>query len=385
LKVVLFLNSYPKLSEPFIDSFLGHIEKEHEIYLITQIIERNANKSKFRVLPYLNFKGYGFLKKLKILFKIVFHFDRYLALRRKGVNAKQLISDAGFWTISKLDYVHFPFANLAFGREHYAEVVDAKMTISFRGSDLNVYPIYHGLTYKSILEKCTKIHCNSIELKAKLEQHQFVQFDKVSIIHSAIRFDYQLFDGEIHSIVDKRVYQIEKFVTIGRLHWVKDYAFTFEALGKLKAKGHVFEYKIIGDGPELEHLMFLAHFYSISDNVIFFGAKNASEIKNELQNSTLYLQSSLAEGFSNACLEAQSQGLMCVVTDVSGMSACIENQVTGIVLKERKPQLMADSIIEIMNLPISERKQREIYTSNRVFEKFSQQIQRKDWLNFFKN
>ena len=95
------------------------------------------------------------------------------------------------------------------------------------------------------------------------------------------------------------------------------------------------------------------------------------------------MQSSLAEGFSNACLEAQSQGLMCVVTDVSGMSACIENQVTGIVLKERKSQLMADSIIEIMNIPISERKQREIDTSNRVFEKFSQQIQRNDWLNFF--
>ena len=385
MKIALFLNSYPKLSEPFIDSFIGHIENEHEVYLITQINERNANNSKIKVIPYLNFKGYGLLKKLSILFRMLFYFDRYLALRRKGVNAKQLISDAGFWTISKLDYLHFPFANLAFGREYYAEVLGAKMTISFRGSDLNVYPIYHGLTYKSILEKCTKIHCNSIELKAKLEQHQFEQFDKVSIIHSAIRFDYKLGEGEIESIINKRVYKIEKFVTIGRLHWVKDYAFTFEALGQLKAKGHEFEYRIIGDGPELEHLMFLADFYTISDKVIFLGVKNASEIKIELQNSTLYLQSSLAEGFSNACLEAQSQGLMCVVTDVSGMSACIENQVTGIVLKERKSQLMADSIIEIMNIPIPERKQRELYASNRVFEMFSQQIQRNDWLNFFRS
>jgi glycosyltransferase involved in cell wall biosynthesis len=91
----------------------------------------------------------------------------------------------------------------------------------------------------------------------------------------------------------------------------------------------------------------------------------------------------LAEGFSNSCLEAQSQGLLCVVTDVSGMSACIENGVTGMILKERSSEQMKDSIIKLKNLDRDERQERELYASERVFSKFSQQIQKQAWINFF--
>jgi glycosyltransferase involved in cell wall biosynthesis len=149
--------------------------------------------------------------------------------------------------------------------------------------------------------------------------------------------------------------------------------------------GYNFDYKIIGDGPEKEHLMFLADFYNISENVHFLGARNSIEIKAELQKSTMYLQTSLAEGFSNSCLEAQSQGLLCVVTDVSGMSACIEDGVTGIILKERNAENMKDCMIELMQLKKDERNKRELYASERVFAQFSQQIQKQAWLSFFNN
>ena len=274
---------------------------------------------------------------------------------------------------------------MAFGREYYAEVLGAKMSISFRGSDLNVYPIYHALNYENILKKADKIHCNSVELKEKLSKHQFDDFDKVTIIPSAIREDYIIASQDLAEIIRNRNYTHETFITIGRLHWVKDYALTFESLGVLKKLGYHFEYNIIGDGPEKEHLMFLADFYNISENVHFLGSLNSSQIIAELQKSTMYLQTSLAEGFSNSCLEAQSQGLLCVVTDVSGMSACIENGVTRIILKERNAENMKDCMIELMRLKKDERMKREQYASERVFSQFSQQIQKQAWLNFFNN
>jgi colanic acid/amylovoran biosynthesis glycosyltransferase len=272
---------------------------------------------------------------------------------------------------------------LAFGREYYSEVLGAKMSISFRGSDLNVYPIYHTLSYETILKRVDKIHCNSIELKEKLLKHQFNELDKVTIIHSAIREDYKIEQQVLLNLINQRDYQRELFITTGRLHWVKDYALTFEALSLLKRDGYQFDYKIIGDGPEMEHLMFLADFYNLTENVHFLGARNSHEIKKELQQSTMYLQTSLAEGFSNSCLEAQSQGLLCVVTDVSGMIACIENDVTGIILKQRSSEHLKDSIIALMNLDRVERRNRELYASERVFSQFSQQIQKQAWINFF--
>jgi len=383
MKIGLVLNNYPKLSEPFIGSFISHVEIENEIYLLAEFNENNFNNKRLTFLPYLSFKGSKNFTKIYILIKFIIYLKRYFYLKNKGIRSKLLIADAGIWTLSKLDYLHFPFGNLAFGREYYAEVLGAKMSISFRGSDLNVYPIYHKLSYENILKKADKIHCNSIELKEKLFQHEFNEFDKVSVIHSAIREDYKIEQQVLLNLINQRDYQREIFITTGRLHWVKDYALTFEALGLLKRDGYQFDYKIIGDGPEKEHLMFLADFHNITDNLHFLGGRNSNEINAELQHSTMYLQTSLAEGFSNSCLEAQSQGLLCVVTDVSGMSACIENDVTGIILKERNSEHMKNSIIELMNLDRVERRNRELYASERVFSQFSQQIQKQAWVNFF--
>ena len=258
MKIALFLNSYPKLSEPFIDLFISHLEGEHQVYLITQIDKKTKKKTSITIHPFLNFKGLGIIEKFKISCKILYYLKRYFALRDKGIQSKQLISDAGLWTIPKLDYIHFPFGNLAFAREHYAEVMGCKMSISFRGSDLNVYPVFHNLNYGLVLEKSDKIHCNSIELKNKLSNHGLLKLEKVTIIHSAIRSDYEINDSSLKSVISLRDYKIEKIITVGRLHWVKDYALSFQALGILKKEGFQFEYNIIGDGPDKEHLMYLA-------------------------------------------------------------------------------------------------------------------------------
>lgn len=384
MRIAIILNNYPKLSEPFIGTFIENINKSSRVYLLTEINKINNNSSgKIVLIPFLKGNGFGNFYKLFIMVKIIFYFNRFLKLYKLNYSIKQLILDAGILTLSKLDYLHFPFANLAFGREDYAQVVGAKMTVSFRGSDLNVYPIYHKLTYTHILQKANKIHCNSIELQNELVNYNFQSFDKVSIITSAIRNDYKLKFNELNSILNSRNYQRERIITIGRLHWVKDYAFALESLALLKKEGFDFEYKIIGNGPELEHLVFLTNKLNLDENVTFMGSLNSLQIKNELQNSTLYIQTSLAEGFSNSCLEAQSQGLLCVVTDVGGMHSCIENGVTGKIIAERKVELMADAIKEIFRMEKDIRQQRELYASDRIFSKFSQEEQKQSWINFF--
>jgi hypothetical protein len=52
-------------------------------------------------------------------------------------------------------------------------------------------------------------------------------------------------------------------------------------------------------------------------------------------------------------------------------------------LKERSSEQMKDSIMALMNLDRVERRNRELYASERVFSQFSQQIQKQAWINFF--
>jgi colanic acid/amylovoran biosynthesis glycosyltransferase len=383
MKIGIILNNYPKLSEPFIGTFIAHLELENEIFLLAKIYTHKKFKNRIRTIPYLTLGGFGLFSKLLIGFKIFFYFQRFWYLKKSGITTKQLLIDAGLLTLPKLDFLHFPFANLVFGRESYAKVLGAKMSISFRGSDLNVYPIYHGLNYVEILKNAHIIHCNSVELKEKLSNHQFNNFEKVIVIPSAIREDYKVDQNDLSAIIQNRDYSKETFITVGRLHWIKDYALSFETLGLMKVLGYRFDYKIIGDGPDKERLMFLADFYNISENVHFLGGLNSTQIKLELQKSTMYIQTSLAEGFSNSCLEAQSQGLLCVVTDVSGMNACIKQGVTGIIMAERNAENMKNNIIELIQLNKEERNRRELFASYRVFSQFSIQSQKKAWLNFF--
>jgi colanic acid/amylovoran biosynthesis glycosyltransferase len=385
MKIAVVLVQYPKLSEPFIGSFISYFVNSHKVFLISKFNDNCDTYSHIKRIPYLNLKGLGLLDKLVIAFKIIFFLRRFIKLYNLNVPVKQLITDAGLITLSKIDILHFPFANLAFGREHYAKVMNAKMSISFRGSDINVYPIYHKLSYAQILENTDMIHCNSVELKDKLKIYNEDCLNKVTIIPSAIRNDYNIDTTLLNDVVERRDYSIERIITIGRLHWVKDYPLTLQVLGILKRDGVKFEYRIVGDGIEKEHLMFLIDFYNLKDCVFLLGSLNSSEIKKELLNSTLYLQTSLAEGFSNSCLEAQSQGLMCVVSNVSGMDACIENYKTGIVVADRKPESFVEAIKNVTAIDKSQRRKNEIYASGRVFKLFSQEIQRELWLNFFES
>lgn len=383
MKLGVVLNKYPVLSETFIQTFLSHFEQD-EVVLFAYVQKGLKIPKSWKVYPYLNkiqWNRYFFIQIVTFL-KIIYYFKRFRLLKKKGVKTKQLLAEANIWTQNRLDFLHFPFGNTAFKGEHYSELLDAKMTLSFRGSDVNVYPYYHGVSYSELWYKVYKIQCNSQELYEKLRnEHQLPENLPTELIYPALRSDY--FDLKIDTNKYLSIKK-EKLITIGRLHWVKNYELTFQALQILKNQGFLFEYTIIGNGTELEKLKFLANFYQISELVEFKGGLKSQQIIQNLHQSTLYVQTSYAEGFSNSCLEAQALGLMCVVTPVSGMSACIENHQTGIIINENKPELLAHAIQEIHSWSADKRIIQSKYVQQRVNQHFTLENQKKQWQIFFK-
>jgi colanic acid/amylovoran biosynthesis glycosyltransferase len=315
---------------------------------------------------------------------MLYYFKRAFFLRNKGIPVKQIIADANIWTTNRLDYLHFPFGTSILKREHYAALLGAKATISFRGSDVNVFPIYHQLSYAKFWPLIAKVHCNSSELLAKLQsEHDLSESMPSYIIHPALRNDYINDETTLNDIILKRDYTQEHFITIGRLHWIKDFVLTFNALAELKKQGLSFLYTIIGTGPEKEHLVYLAHELGIDQHINWLGLKHAHDIKKSMQKATLYIQSSYAEGFSNACIEAQSQGLSCIVNNVSGMHKCIEEGKTGVIVASRNSNDFAQAILQQVQVDPNERRKQSFYTASRALELFSLDKQRQQWQVFF--
>ena len=387
LKIGVVLSNFPVVSETFINTFLSHFS-EHEIYLFANISDYNSLEPNWKGRPYLNKNKNlkAILLNILLLLKIPIYLRRFIFLREKGISYKRILIDANIWTANKLDYLHFPFATEIIGREHYASVFGAKNTISFRGSDVNVYPIFHNMSYDLYWKNIYKVHCNSAELRDKLiSDHALDAEAPVEVIYPALREEYVFDEGVFSEMIKKRNYEVEHFVTIGRLHWVKDYPLIFQALGELKRQGLCFQYTIIGDGLEKEHLMFLAKEFEIEKNINWIGSANGKEIIGYLYRATLYLQSSLAEGFSNSCLEAQSQGLQCVVTNVGGMKACIQPDLGGCVVSDRDYHSFSDAIKSLISESVQSRRLKGMNAAMEVRNRFTRERQKEQWLNFFIN
>jgi colanic acid/amylovoran biosynthesis glycosyltransferase len=298
------------------------------------------------------------------------------------VHLRQLVSDANIITTPNLDILHFPFANNLFGRQHYGEILDAVITISFRGSDLNVYPIYNGKSYNQLWSFVSKVQCNSIELAEKLKNHAIPPSLSTAIIPPALRLDLE--SVETVKIELKKIGTIDNplvLISLGRLHWVKDYPLALRIMTELKKQGLHFRYNILGEGVEGEQLMFLIQELGLSTEVKLFGSVDVLDIKKHFKSGHIYLQTSLAEGFSNACLEAQAFGLPCIVPAISGMRDCVEDGKTGIIVKDRSEKAFADAILSIIN---NFHNIDPSYISRRVKIKFSLENQRQQWNNFFK-
>ena len=66
---------------------------------------------------------------------------------------------------------------------------------------------------------------------------------------------------------------------------------------------------------------------------------------------------SVQEGFSNAVLEAQSMGLLSIVSDAEGLSENVLHEKTGWVIPKLNPLLLAEKLISLCSLNNDEVKQ----------------------------
>ena len=346
---------FSSLSETFIKSKIKVLESlGHEVTIFTKHTENNYH---YKIVPSPTTNELLLIQMIKMLFqyfklflkrpKVFFNFIKFEKKDRISfINRWKNLYLNSHILMEDIDWLHFGFSTMSINRENTAISMSIPMSTSIRGYDICVYPLKNLDCYKKLWSKVDKVHSISKNLVEISGINTFDGGIVYNIISPAIDIDtFKCSDKKLNSNIKKQKLQ---FLTIARLNWIKGLEFTLEALALLRSKGIDFHYNIIGAGAEYERLIFATHQLQLTKHVSFLGAVTHDETRQFYNNSDIYLQYSINEGFCNSVIEAQSMGLITIVSNSGGLTENVIDERTGCVVEKNSPQSLVNTIEHVI-------------------------------------
>ncbi|MCU0289513.1 MAG: glycosyltransferase [Acidobacteria bacterium] len=148
-----------------------------------------------------------------------------------------------------------------------------------------------------------------------------------------------------------------KLLIICTLFPYKGHLFLLNAIKNILQRGcKNFNLRIIGDGYLRENIESFISGNNLNDYVTMVGKLNygTKEFINELEQADIFVHPSIEvngvkEGIPGAVIEAMSAGLPVISTYHAGIPYVIENNITGILVKEWDVNCLSESLIKLIN------------------------------------
>ena len=388
MKIALVLSSPPGYSETFFNSQIkGLKENGHEVTLFTGNDTDNYRycthmrhpkiyKSVVMQIFAMLYVGLRLLPYFKIV-------NSYCHLEKKEGTPFKRIIEKVYLNASLLkyrgDWVHYGFATMVLGRELVPKAINAKMAVSFRGYDINVYPLKHKNCYSLLWRQVDKIHSISRFLLNRAYELGLDKNKIFQIIHPAI--DFENLPKPIENTKEDKF----KIVTIARFSWIKGLDLLTQVASVLKNKNLNFEWILIGAGSDAEKERYLydVHEKKLGQQLANIGKTSHQDTLKILQKCDVYVQTSLNEGFCNSILEAQAIGIPCVAFNVGGLPENIADKKTGWLIDSFDTVTMAEKIYEISHLSRAQKESISWHAMKRVHENFKIDKQKKAFNEFY--
>jgi colanic acid/amylovoran biosynthesis glycosyltransferase len=238
--------------------------------------------------------------------------------------------------------IHYEYGYLAFGRMHIKEFLDCRITVSFRGADINSTGLDKPDYYRQVWEQADALHLVGEDLWKRAQQRGCPSDKPHALISPAI--DTSFFSPETIKWAEtvgipSRPYRI---LSVTRLVWKKGYEYALQAVKWLVDKGVSCEYRIVGVGPYVDAIEFTRRDLGLVNVVTLLGSQSRSQVKEQLEWADVFFHTAVTEGLSNAILEAQAMTLPVVCTDAGDTG--IANEETGFVVSRRDWRAMAEKL-----------------------------------------
>lgn len=280
---------------------------------------------------------------------------RIPALRRRQDRSGALeqlafIASASFWTLNWARH-NKPNATLAFfgvpsGAVAWLlkKIYRIPYIVSLRGGDVPGFRPYDFKTFHKLIGPFLRViwhQADAVIANSNGLRDLAIAFDssiEIPIIPNGV-------DGS-HYKNDFREWSPARLFSVGRIVYQKGLDLGLRALAQLKDLN--WEWRIAGDGPQIDSLKSLAQELGISDRVIFLGWQNREELTRWYHHSNLFLFPSRHEGMPNAVLEAMSSGLPVVATRIAGSEELVLDGVTGLLVNAEDVDSLRDGLSRLI-------------------------------------
>jgi len=220
--------------------------------------------------------------------------------------------------------------------------------VFFRGWDLEYEKIMRKTTLKFI--RFTFFKARAIIVLAKDFENTFRNWGYKNNIYkeTTVVDDEMLININEKTIEKKYNASDDQFVVlfISRIIKEKGIFELAKAFQILYGKSKKIRLIIAGDGKDKKTLDYFIKTNNIS-NVILVGNLKGSDKEKLFCESKLYVLPSYTEGMPNSLLEALAFGLPAVTTDVGGIKDIFVDKKMGLILKDIKPETIAEKILEL--------------------------------------
>jgi glycosyltransferase involved in cell wall biosynthesis len=129
-------------------------------------------------------------------------------------------------------------------------------------------------------------------------------------------------------------------------HPVKRHEDFLEAIAQLRRVRPDVQAILVGDGPRSMHLQGRAMELGLTDVAHFLSYR--IDVPAIYARASVAVNCSLAEGLSNAVIEAMAARVPTVVTSVGGNPELIAHGERGLVVPPQRPDLLANAILELL-------------------------------------
>lgn len=233
------------------------------------------------------------------------------------------------------DIIHFEFSGIA---ANVAELLPllrpARLVVSCRGSAEQVAPLRdpeRAPRLERVFAEVDLIHCVSEDM-AETVRGFGAPVEKILVNRPAVDTARWEGVGRVDPGPRGTAGAPLRLLSVGRLRWEKAFDDAIRAVGTARSAGVHVDYRIAGEGPEREKLLYLRHSLGLEDEVTLLGWQSQQQLEELFGRTDVFLAPSLSEGISNAALEAMAAGLPVIATRCGGMPEALGSPPAGVLV-----------------------------------------------------
>ncbi|MDA8095739.1 MAG: glycosyltransferase [Betaproteobacteria bacterium] len=248
-------------------------------------------------------------------------------------------------------HVHAHFANAPAAVAHFASTMTG-LPFSFTAHAKDLYLTPERIIRRRVMAAEFVATCTAYNARYLRELAGEAGAEKVNLVYHGI--DLGLFRAPERSQVRSAQVRPKLILSVGRLVDKKGHDDLIEACARLRARGHAFECRIVGEGPLREALQAQIARHNLQRWVTLPGAMTHSTLVALYQQADLFAlapritEDGDRDGIPNVIVEAMAIGVPVVSTEVSGIPELVRHEQTGVLVAPRDPQALCDAMEQIL-------------------------------------